>query len=124
MSVIQEKFFADACWSLGDVIDAAAEQGVVMTAQQAYDWWKKNENWFRECLVERGNEILANVDFGNENPPKAMNSDKSQKRIVGSYKEIARYANATVSIMRCEHCGHTETTWSLQGNTERIDLEE
>jgi hypothetical protein len=34
-----------------------------MTPQQAEQWWKKNENWFKNALVEYGNEVLENVNF-------------------------------------------------------------
>lgn len=65
-SAIKEKFFAEVRWSLEDVMDAAAEHGIGLTKQQAYNWWKQNEDWFRDCLTERGNEILADIDFGKE----------------------------------------------------------
>jgi hypothetical protein len=34
-----------------------------MTQQQAEQWWKKNENWFKNVLVEYGNEVLADANF-------------------------------------------------------------
>ena len=40
------------------------------------------------------------------------------------YEEIERYANVTVSVLRCKKCGHIELAWYRQENTEEIDLDE
>lgn len=48
---------------LDDIIGIAKDNGIEMTPQQAEQWWKRNENWFRNALVEYGNEVLANADF-------------------------------------------------------------
>lgn len=58
--------FAEVRWSLENVMDAAAEHGVQLTKQQARNWREQNEGWFRDNLIERGNEILADIDFGKE----------------------------------------------------------
>ena len=60
---VDQYWFAPTCWCTDDVIDAAKQKGIVLTPKQAELWWKKNENWFRNALVEYGNEVLANVDF-------------------------------------------------------------
>lgn len=39
------------------------------------------------------------------------------------YEEIERYANVTVSVMRCKNCGHIEVTWTRQPDTEELDPE-
>ncbi len=57
------KWFAVTRWATEDVIAAAEEQGVSLTAEQAAAWWKRNESRFQNLLVERGNEILAEMDF-------------------------------------------------------------
>ena len=36
------------------------------------------------------------------------------------YKEIDRYENVTVSILRCKKCGHIEIEWKRQPNTKRV----
>lgn len=35
-----------------------------------------------------------------------------------AYKEIGRYANVTISILRCKKCGHVEISWFRQEDTE------
>jgi hypothetical protein len=60
---VNQYWFAETRWCIDDVIDAAKKKGTVLTPQQAEQWWKKNENWFRNALVEYGNEVLENVNF-------------------------------------------------------------
>lgn len=38
------------------------------------------------------------------------------------YEEVERWGNATVIVLKCAKCGHTEVTWKKQTNT--IDLSE
>ena len=57
-------WFAETRWCTDDVIGIAKDNGIEMTPQRAEQWWKKNENWFRNALVEYGNEVLANADYG------------------------------------------------------------
>ncbi len=40
------------------------------------------------------------------------------------YKEVERYKNVTVRILRCTRCGHIELTWMRQQDTEQLDPEE
>ena len=40
------------------------------------------------------------------------------------YDEIERYANVTVSILKCRKCGHIEIEWFRQDDTEEIALDE
>lgn len=60
---VDQYWFAPTCWCTDDIIGIAKDNEVEMTPQQAEQWWKKNENWFRNALVEYGNEVLANADF-------------------------------------------------------------
>lgn len=60
---VDQYWFAPTCWCTDDIIGVAKDNGIEMTPQQAEQWWKKNENWFRNVLVEYGNEVLANADF-------------------------------------------------------------
>lgn len=60
---VNQYWFAETRWCIDDVIDAAKKKGTVLTPQQAEQWWKKNENWFRNALVEYGNKVLENVNF-------------------------------------------------------------
>lgn len=39
------------------------------------------------------------------------------------YQEIERYANVTVSIRKCEKCGHIDIVWFRQEDTEELDIE-
>lgn len=39
------------------------------------------------------------------------------------YEEIERYANVTVSILRCKKCGHIEIEWFRQEDTEKLETE-
>lgn len=57
--------YAEMCWTIDDVISAAAEDGVTLTPLQAAAWWKENERFFRESLIQQGNEILSSVNWGN-----------------------------------------------------------
>lgn len=36
------------------------------------------------------------------------------------YEEIEKYANVTVTVMRCRRCGHIEVCWERQENTEEL----
>lgn len=38
------------------------------------------------------------------------------------YDEIEKYANVTVTIMRCRKCGHIDISWERQEDTEEIEL--
>ena len=60
---VYQYWFAETRWCTDDIIGVAKDNGIEMTPQQAEQWWKKNENWFRNVLVEYGNEVLANADF-------------------------------------------------------------
>lgn len=60
---VNQYWFAETRWCIDDIIGIAKDNGIEMTPQQAEKWWKKNENWFRNALVEYGNEVLANADF-------------------------------------------------------------
>ena len=59
----EQPWHAITRWCADDVIEAAKENGIEMTPRQAKLWLKKNENWFRNIIVEYGNEVLANADF-------------------------------------------------------------
>ena len=50
-------------WSPEDVIAAAALNNVTMTEEQAVAWWEKNEESFKNRMVELGNEILSYMDY-------------------------------------------------------------
>ena len=39
------------------------------------------------------------------------------------YREVERYKNVTVRVLRCTRCGHTEVTWVRQEDTERLEAE-
>lgn len=56
-------YFAESRWTVDDVIDAAKRKGIVLSPQQAEQWWLKNEKWFKDTLTEYGNEILFNANF-------------------------------------------------------------
>lgn len=58
-----DTWFAVTRWAVEDVIAAAGEQGVTLSFEQATKWWKRNERRFQDLMVERGNEILADMDF-------------------------------------------------------------
>ena len=60
---VNQYLFAETRWCIDDIIGIAKDNGIEMTPQQAEQWWKKNENWFRNALVEYGNEVLENVNF-------------------------------------------------------------
>ena len=40
------------------------------------------------------------------------------------YEEIERWANVTVHVMKCKHCGHTEISWERQPDTEQLEVDE
>ena len=39
------------------------------------------------------------------------------------YEEVERYANVTISIRRCKHCGHIDIAWYRQEDTEELEIE-
>jgi hypothetical protein len=39
------------------------------------------------------------------------------------YEEVERYANVTISIMRCKKCGNVEISWYKQEDTEELEIE-
>lgn len=39
------------------------------------------------------------------------------------YREVERYANVTVSILKCEKCGNINIMWFRQEDTEELDIE-
>lgn len=39
------------------------------------------------------------------------------------YEEVAKYANVTVTVLRCKNCGHTEIEWERQDDTEELECE-
>lgn len=59
------RWFAIVRWCADDVIAVAKERGIHLTEEQATEWLKRNGRWFREMLVEHGNEILSDADFGD-----------------------------------------------------------
>lgn len=60
---VDQYWFAETRWCTDDIIGIAKDNGIEMTPQQAKQWWKKNENWFKNALVEYGNEVLEDADF-------------------------------------------------------------
>lgn len=36
------------------------------------------------------------------------------------YEEVEKYANVTVTVLRCQRCGHIEITWERQDDTYKI----
>lgn len=56
-------WFAETRWCTDDVIEVAKQKGIVLNPQQAEQWWKKNENWFKSIIVEYGNEVLEDANF-------------------------------------------------------------
>lgn len=57
------KWFAVTRWAPEDAVEAAAEQGVTLSMDQATAWWKRNARLFQRLLYEKGSEILSNMDF-------------------------------------------------------------
>ena len=39
------------------------------------------------------------------------------------YQEVERYANVTVSIRKCKHCGDVSIVWFRQEDTEELEVE-
>ena len=60
---VNQYWFAETRWCIDDVIGIVKDNGIEMTPQQAEQWWKKNENWFKNALVEYGNEVLEDASF-------------------------------------------------------------
>lgn len=54
-----EKWYGITRWSAEDVIAAAEENGMKMTKEQAAAWWEENERYFKNRMVELGNEVLS-----------------------------------------------------------------
>lgn len=60
---VNQYWFAETRWCTDDIIGIAKDNGIKMTPQQAEQLWKKNENWFKNIIVEYGNEVLEDADF-------------------------------------------------------------
>ena len=56
--------FAVVKWLTDDAIAAAAEHDVKLTEEQAAAWWNNNSKWFAEALMQTGNEILSDINWG------------------------------------------------------------
>ena len=56
-------YYADVRWMTDDVIAASEAGGVDLTEEEADEWWRKNESWFSNRLVELGNEMLYDIDW-------------------------------------------------------------
>lgn len=55
------KWYGIVRWTPEDVITAAEECGIEMTIEEAENWWVKNEQYFKNSMVELGNEVLADM---------------------------------------------------------------
>lgn len=58
-------------WLADDIIEAAKEDGVHLTPEQAANWWQTEGRGFREALTGAGNEMLRFVnwkDYAFEHP--------------------------------------------------------
>lgn len=40
-----------------------------------------------------------------------------------TYEEVGSYANVTIEILKCKHCGHVEIAWKRQPNTIQLEKE-
>lgn len=60
---MSKEWYGIVRWHADDVIVAAASNDVEMTREQAIEWWQKNEENFKNRMVELGNEILSYMDF-------------------------------------------------------------
>ncbi len=59
----KDRWFAETRWHVDDVISAAERRGVVLTREQAGQWWKRHERQFSEQVTEFGNETLSYVSW-------------------------------------------------------------
>lgn len=50
-------------WHPDDVIEAAKNNGVEMTFEQAVAWWERNEEDFKARMTEMGNEVLSYMEY-------------------------------------------------------------
>lgn len=39
------------------------------------------------------------------------------------YEEVEKYANVTVTVLRCKRCGHIEIEWQKQEDTVELEVE-
>lgn len=62
-NVDSDEWFGIVRWTVENVIAAAAEQGVSLTAETAAAWWRNNENAFKNIMVEYGNQVLSDMDY-------------------------------------------------------------
>jgi hypothetical protein len=51
-----KEWYAEIRWSWEDVQEAHPE----WSEAECRQWWENNEKWFRDVLIEHGNEILFN----------------------------------------------------------------
>ena len=56
-------YYAEIRWTIDDITAAAAEDGVILSPEQAAAWWEENERFFRESLTQQGNEVLSSVNW-------------------------------------------------------------
>jgi len=55
------KYYAEIRWTVEDVIDVAAENGVTMSEEEAKKFWKENDLHLRDKLLEQGKEYIEDI---------------------------------------------------------------
>lgn len=54
----QLKCYAVIKWTIEDLQASKPE----WSEKQCAEWWKHNERWFKETLIQLGNEILSDIN--------------------------------------------------------------
>lgn len=121
---------AEVCWNANDVCDAAAEQGVTLTKDQATQWWKANQSAFQERLAEFGNNLLSDVDWNlavcsscgriiqADETARVINEGTEQERVVCSDCHDSMWEDNTIS--QCAHCGCWYDVSLLKSDSEPV----
>lgn len=121
---------AEVRWDVNDICDAAAEQGVPLTKDQAAQWWKANQSEFQECLVEFGNNLLSDIDWNlvvcsscgrmiqTDETARVINEGTEQERVVCSDCHNAMWEDNEIS--QCAHCGRWYDVSLLKSDPEPV----
>lgn len=55
---MKNNYFAVVKWTIEDIQAVHPE----WTESKCVEWWRQNERWFKETLIQLGNEILSDIN--------------------------------------------------------------
>lgn len=134
----EDVWFAKICWRADDAIGAAAEHGIVLTKDQAVQWWTANQTWFKDRLTEAGNEMLSSVEwdevkFCSQCGRLIQTDEVSYEHNFGIHRLLQEGVRGNIvcsachdtmwengEISRCENCGNWYNNSLLKSDPEPV----